>query len=101
MRDQEPVNRLTHEILSAAFEVHTELGPGLLESAYEACLEHELRSRGLLVQRQLSLPVHYKGVRVDAGFRIDLLVEDRVVIEVKAVQTLQPVHRAQLLTTSS
>jgi len=89
---------LTEQVIGAAIEVHRELGPGLLESAYEACLCHELASRGLRLQRQVALPVRYKGVHLDCGYRLDLVVEDRVVVEVKAVEALLPVMEAQLLT---
>ncbi|MBB4078646.1 GxxExxY protein [Lewinella aquimaris] len=92
------LNDLTYEIRGAAFRVHTELGPGLLESAYEACLLHELRSNGYEVKRQVSLPIHYRGVTLSAGYRIDLLVNDAIVIELKSVDALSPVHTAQLLT---
>ena len=78
-------------------KVHTVLGPGLLESAYETCLEHELRKRGLHVVRQLPVPIVYDGVKIDVGYRIDLLVNNSVVVEVKAVIKLVPVHEAQLL----
>jgi GxxExxY protein len=78
--------------------VHRELGPGLLESAYEACLLHELVLRGHSVTRQVELPVVYKGLRIDAGFRIDLLIDDTVVVECKAVERLMPIHEAQVLT---
>jgi len=84
-------------VIAAAIEVHRELGPGLLESTYEACLAYELTQRGLNVNRQAELPVVYRGVKLDCGYRMDLLVEDRVVVEVKSVQALQPVHEAQLL----
>jgi len=92
------LNRLSERILGAAFAVHTSLGPGLLESAYEACLEYELRNRGLAVERQKTLPVRYKEVLVDAGYRLDLFVEGEVIIEVKSVRDIAPIHRAQLLT---
>ena len=78
-------------------KVHTALGPGLLESAYEACLLYELRKRGLKVYAQVALPVVYEAVRLDAGYRIDLLVEDAVVVELKAVEKLLPIHEAQIL----
>jgi len=77
--------------------VHRELGPGLLESAYEACLAYELAERGLAVERQKPLPVKYRGIRVDCGYRIDLLVEGKVIIELKATERLEPIHQAQLL----
>ncbi|MBK1630907.1 GxxExxY protein [Thiohalocapsa halophila] len=88
----------TGEIIGAAIDVHRHLGPGLLESAYEICLAAELESRGVAVQRQLALPVCYKGRRLDAGYRIDLLVEQSVVVELKAVARLEPIHDAELLT---
>jgi GxxExxY protein len=89
---------LTEAIIGSAIEVHRALGPGLLESAYEACLAHELLSRGIMVQRQLSLPIVYKGQLVEVGYRIDMLVDDRVVVELKAVDKLIPIHEAQLMT---
>jgi GxxExxY protein len=96
MRDE--INSITEAIIGAAIAVHRELGPGLLESAYEACLEFELVSRGISVQRQLELPVNYRGVRVDAGFRIDLLINGLVIVELKAVEKLERIHEAQLHT---
>jgi GxxExxY protein len=84
-------------VLGCALRVHKTLGPGLLESAYETCLAHDLRSAGLSVERQLTLPLVYSGITVDTGYRIDLLVEKLVVIEVKAVEALLDLHRAQLL----
>ena len=89
---------LTEKIIGAAIEVHKVIGPGLLESAYEECLCHELHLRGINFQRQLSLPVGYKGVQLDCGYRIDILVEDAVVLELKCVEHVLPVHEAQLLT---
>jgi len=96
--DEATLNELSKRILGAAFHVHTQLGPGLLESAYEACLDHELRRRGLAVERQKTLPVRYDDVLVDAGYRIDLVVEGAVVIEVKSVRQFAPIHEAQVLT---
>ena len=90
-------NQISGIILDAAIAVHTALGPGLLESAYQACLAYELTSRGLRVQTQVPLPIKYRGVCVDAAYRIDLIVEDLVVIEIKAVERLAPIHEAQLL----
>ena len=84
-------------VITAAMKVHSALGPGLLESAYELCLMHELRSAGLSVQSQLALPVSYHGVKLDAGYRIDLLVEDLVVVEIKTVDGILPVHKAQVI----
>ncbi|MBE2272122.1 MAG: GxxExxY protein [Anaerolinea sp.] len=91
-------NQLTHTIIGAAIEVHRELGPGLLESAYEECLAHEFTLRGLAYQRQKPLPVFYKGIQVECGFRLDFLVEEAVVVELKAVEQLSPVHQAQVMT---
>ena len=101
--DTEAPRRLLHEeltekIVGAAIEVHRSLGPGLLESAYEECLCHELHLRGIAFERQLPLPVAYKGVNLDCGYRIDILVEDAVVLELKCVEHVLPVHEAQLLT---
>lgn len=93
----EELNRITEAIIQAAIEVHRTLGPGLLESAYEACLAFELSQRGLKVDQQKPLPVVYKDVRLDCGYRLDLLVEDKVIVEIKAVDQLSPVHEAQLL----
>jgi GxxExxY protein len=92
------LDALSRKILGASYTVHTALGPGLLESAYEACLEHELRCRGMGVERQKTLPVRYGEIFVDAGYRIDLLVDDLVIVEVKSVRELAPIHHAQLLT---
>lgn len=89
---------MTREIIGCAIEVHKALGPGLLESAYEACLCHELSARRVPYQRQLSIPVEYKGAALDSGFRIDLLVDDSVVVEIKAVDEVSRVHLAQLMT---
>jgi GxxExxY protein len=88
----------TKQIIGAGIEVHRVLGPGLLESAYEECLCHELNLRKLQFQRQVPLPVQYKEVNLDCGYRIDILVEDRVIVELKAVDVILPVHEAQLLT---
>ena len=92
------LNELTSKILECAYTVHTALGPGLLESAYEECLFYELQQSGLKVERQKVLPLVYKEVKLDAGYRIDLFVEDRVVIELKSVETVNDVHIAQVLT---
>jgi GxxExxY protein len=89
---------LTSEIISAAICVHRELGPGLLESAYQASLCHELSLRGIAFRSQVELPVEYEGVRLDCGYRIDLVVDDRVVVELKSVEHILAVHEAQLLT---
>jgi GxxExxY protein len=90
-------NRITHTILGGALAVHKALGPGLLESAYEACLAFELSERGLKVERQKALPVRYREVDLDCGYRIDLLLDGKVIVEVKAVERLNPIHEAQLL----
>lgn len=85
-------------IVDAAYAVHTTLGPGLFESVYELCLLHELKKRGLKVERQVSLPVVYDGLQLDAGLRLDLVLENRLVVELKAVENLLPIHAAQVLT---
>lgn len=85
-------------VVPAALDVHTALGPGLLESVYEACLSHELTVRGLRVERQKGMPVIYDGIRMDSGFRVDLLVNEIVVIEIKATERLQAIHVAQVMT---
>jgi GxxExxY protein len=90
-------NNLTKAIIGAAIAVHRELGPGLLESAYEACLVFELLDRGLSVERQKPMPVIYRGVTVDCGYRIDLLVDGSIIVELKAVERLEPIHEAQVL----
>jgi GxxExxY protein len=89
---------ITEQIIGRAIEVHRVLGPGLLESAYEECLCYELRTGGLVHARQVPLPVIYKEVRLDCGYRMDLVVENEVVIEIKTVERLMPIHEAQLLT---
>jgi GxxExxY protein len=90
-------NEIGERLLGCALRVHRTLGPGLLESAYEACLSHEFAKAGLEHQRQLVLPIVYDGTRIDLGYRLDLLVQEKVVVEVKAVAALTDVHRAQLL----
>ena len=91
-------NELSRVIIGAAIEVHKTLGPGLLESAYETCLERELVIRGLKVKRQVGLPLVYKDISCDIGYRVDLLVENKVIIEIKSVEALNDVHIAQVLT---
>ena len=93
----EQLNALTESIIGAALEVHRELGPGLLENAYQICLAVELSARGLSIERQKPLPVIYKNQRVDCGYRLDFLVEGAVVVEIKAVERLERVHSVQLL----
>jgi GxxExxY protein len=91
------INQVSGIVVNAAMRVHSLLGPGLLESAYQACLAHELRRRGLTVETQLGLPVVYDGEKLDLGYRIDLLVENLVIVEIKSVDAIHPVHEAQLL----
>ena len=92
------VNEVSGVVVDAAFQVHETLGPGLLESVYEQCLEYELTNRGFDVQRQVQVPLRYNELQFDCGFRIDLLVNDAVIVELKAVEAVLPVHRAQILT---
>lgn len=94
---EENLKNLSGIIVDAAMKVHSSLGPGLLESAYETCLKHELLKRGLEVKTQVELPIVYDGIRLDAGYRIDLLVADSVVVELKSVDKIAPIHEAQLL----
>jgi GxxExxY protein len=91
------VNTITHEIIGAAIEVHSAFGPGMLESAYEKCLVYELAERGFFVESQVVLPLKYKQITIDAGYRLDVRVERQVVVEVKAIDQVHPVHKAQLL----
>ena len=91
------INQVTDRIIGSAIEVHRALGPGLLESAYEGCLAYELVQRGLQVEQQKALPVVYKQITLDAGYRLDLLVERKVIVELKAVESLTPLHKAQLM----
>lgn len=91
-------DELTDRIIGAAIEVHRHLGPGLLESAYEECLCYELSQTGLAFERQVPLPVAYKGVKLDCGYRMDMVVNNSVIVEIKAVDCLAPIHSAQLLT---
>jgi 7-cyano-7-deazaguanine synthase len=95
--EQEQINRISGKIVDAAMAVHRELGPGLLESAYEACLTRELSLRGLRVERQVPLPIVYAGQLIETAYRMDLLVEDQVIVELKCVEQIAPVHKAQLL----
>lgn len=95
---REEANRLSNVIIGAAIEVHRELGPGLLESAYDVCLKHELAQQGVRVESQVPQPVIYKGIYLDCGYRLDLLVEDLIIVELKTVESLHPIHDAQLLT---
>ena len=97
MGEEKRFNRITEQIIGAAIEVHRALGPGLLESAYETCLAFELTQRGLKVERQKPLTLIYIQVELDCGYRLDLFVEDSVIVEIKAVDQLAPIHQAQLL----
>ena len=92
------INESTERVIGACIEIHKTIGPGLLESAYEECLCHELRLAGLGFERQRPLPVYYKGVRLDCGYRIDLIVEGKLIVELKTVQEPLPIHEAQVLT---
>jgi GxxExxY protein len=97
MNELEELNKITEAIIGAAIDVHKSLGPGLLESAYQTCLTYELIERGHIVETQKSLPIVYKGVHLDAGYRLDLLVDDNVIVEIKSTDRIAPVHEAQLL----
>lgn len=92
------LNELTHEVISAAIEVHRTLGPGLLGSAYEQCLCHELEMRGIPFERQKELPIEYKGIKLDCGYRLDILIGDQLILELKACESVESIHEAQLLT---
>lgn len=92
------INVLTNKVLGLAFEVHTQLGAGLLESTYESCLFYELKDNNINVERQKKLPIIYKEIQLDTDYRIDLLIDNQLIIELKNVESLQPVHSAQLLT---
>lgn len=96
-RSRDELNHISGKIIEYAINVHKELGPGMLEGAYEICLLHELAENGFEVQRQVLLPISYQGLKLDAGYRIDLLVENSVIVELKAVEKLHPIHEAQLL----
>jgi len=95
---QERINRLTEKVIGAAIEVHKQLGPGLLESAYEECLAYEMSNLGIPFKKQVGLPVTYKDVRIDCAYRLDMLVDEVLILEIKAVETVLPVHKAQILT---
>jgi len=92
------INQLTGKVIGAAIEAHKSLGPGLLESIYEECLCIELRLRKIPFERQRELPIEYKGVTLDCGYRLDIVVDERLIVELKACESLQPIHQAQLLT---
>jgi len=92
------IEKVASHIVDSAIKVHTALGPGLLESAYQRCLVHELRKRRLKTESELSLPIQYDGIQIDSGYRVDLRVEDKIIVENKAVDQILPIHQAQLLT---
>lgn len=92
------INEISGHIVDAAVKVHSHLGPGLLESVYETCLFHELSNRGLNVKIQVPVPIEYEGINLETGFRLDLLVEEKVIVELKSVEALLPIHEAQMLT---
>jgi len=98
MYTKEKANALSREVIGAAIEVHKALGPGLLETAYEECLCQELKLRGISFERQVELPVTYKGAKLSVGYRMDIVVDKLLVLELKSVENLMPVHKAQLLT---
>ncbi|MDQ3087285.1 MAG: GxxExxY protein [Acidobacteriota bacterium] len=95
--ESQKINRITEKIIGCAIEVHRNLGPGLLESAYEKCLCYELTQAGFEYKQQLPLPVIYKGINLECGYRMDVVVEDLVIVEIKAIERILPVHEAQLL----
>lgn len=97
MHESDRLDQISRRIIGAAIEVHRHLGPGLLESAYQSCLAFELKQRGLRTEEQKALPVTYKEVKLDCGYRLDIVVEDEIIVEIKAVETLLPIHEAQLL----
>ena len=96
LSEADRLNGITQQIIGAAIDVHRELGPGMLESSYEACLMYELLQRSLRVDRQKPVPIFYKNQRLDCGYRIDLLVEDEVIVEVKSIERIERVHAAQI-----
>src|SRR6476620_10630938 len=97
-RSKEEIEQIAKQVVDAVLTVHRELGPGLLESTYQKCLAHELKSRGIEVRCEVELPVQYRGLQIDAGYRIDMLIGECIIIENKSVQALAPIHEAQLLT---
>ena len=98
MRKFKDINDLTREVIGAAIEVHKALGPGLLESAYEECLCHELKLRGIQFERQVELPIEYKGTKMNCGYRMDIVADDQLILELKSCEVLHPIYEAQLLT---
>ena len=97
MNENEKLNKITETIISGAINVHRTLGPGLLESAYEACMVYELAQAGLKVEQQKPLPIVYREVKLECGYRLDLMIENEVIIEIKSIEKLKPIHQAQLL----
>jgi GxxExxY protein len=97
MTSPEALNEIARQAVDSAIAVHSALGPGLLESTYQACLAHELRKRGLDLRTQVGLPVVYDGVKLELGYRIDILIAENVILEIKAIEAIAPIHRAQLL----
>jgi len=97
MQEADRLDQISRRIIGAAIEVHRHLGPGLLESAYQSCLAFELKQRGLQIEEQEALPVTYKEVKLDCGYRLDVVVESEIIVEIKAVEKLLPIHEAQLL----
>jgi GxxExxY protein len=98
MKKFKDINDLTREVIGAAIEVHKALGPGLLESAYEECLCHELKLRGIQFERQVELPIEYKGTKMNCGYRMDIVADDQLILELKSCEVLHPIYEAQLLT---
>jgi GxxExxY protein len=98
MKKFKNINDLTREVIGAAIEVHKALGPGLLESAYEECLCHELKLRGIQFERQVELPIEYKGTKMNCGYRMDIVADDQLILELKSCEVLHPIYEAQLLT---
>jgi len=97
MNEQEKLNKITKTIIGVAVNIHRALGPGLLESAYEACMVYDLAHAGLEVEQQKPLPIVYRGVKLECGYRLDLIIESEVIVEIKSIEKLLPIHKAQLL----
>jgi len=97
MNENEKLNKITETIIGAVINVHRALGPGLLESAYEACMVYELAQAGLKVEQQKPLPIVYRGVKLECGYRMDLIIDNEVIVEIKSIEKLLPIHQAQLL----
>ena len=97
MNENEKLNKITETIIGAVINVHRALGPGLLESAYEACMVYELAQAGLKVEQQKPLPIVYRGVKLECGYRMDLMIDNEIIVEIKSIEKLLPIHQAQLL----